>query len=263
MYVPDKLQQERNKTKIRDFDLQEVCNGVIHPVTGETITKYKTLANDSTTKITWEEAMCIEVGRLSQGYNNEQGTNTIKWMECEDIKNIPKNRTVTYARIVVDYRAQKSDPNRVCITARGNLIDYPHELTTRSAELTTKKIKWNSVISTEGAKYMYIDIKIKYLATPLDRFEYMRIPIEIIPTEFEILYNLKNKVKNGFVYMQIEKGMYGLPQAGILANKLLRKRLAPHGHYKIPHTPGLWKHIHRPIQFTLVVDDFGAKYVGK
>ena len=63
--------------------------------------------------------------------------------------------------------------------------------------------------------------------------------------------------------MQIEKGMYGLPQAGILANKLLRKRLAPHGYYEVPHTPGLWKHISRPISFTLVVDDFGIKYQGK
>ena len=63
--------------------------------------------------------------------------------------------------------------------------------------------------------------------------------------------------------MQIERGMYGLPQAGILANKLLRKRLAPHGYYELPHTPGLWKHVSLPIQFSLVVDDFGVKYVGK
>ena len=91
----------------------------------------------------------------------------------------------------------------------------------------------------------------------------MRTPIKIIPTAFEKLYNLTTKVKNGFVYMQIEKGMYGLPQAGILANKLLRKRLAPHGYYEIPHTPGLWKHIHWPIKFTLLVDDFVVKYVGK
>ena len=67
--------------------------------------------------------MCVELGRLSQGYKNEEGKNTIKWMECEDIKNIPKNRTVTYARIVMEYRAQKADPNRVRITARGNFID--------------------------------------------------------------------------------------------------------------------------------------------
>ena len=63
--------------------------------------------------------------------------------------------------------------------------------------------------------------------------------------------------------MQIERGMYGLPQAGILANKLLRKRLEPHGYYELSHTPGLWKHKSLPIQFSLVVDDFGVKYVGE
>ena len=43
--------------------------------------------------------------------------------------------------------------------------------------------------------------------------------------------------------------------------KLLRERLRPHGYYEVPHMPGLWKHISRPISFTLVVDDFGIKYV--
>ena len=63
--------------------------------------------------------------------------------------------------------------------------------------------------------------------------------------------------------MQIEKGMYGLPQAGILANKLLRTQLAPHGYFELPHTPGLWKYISRIVQFSLVVDDFGIKYKGE
>ena len=57
--------------------------------------------------------------------------------------------------------------------------------------------------------------------------------------------------------------MYGLPQAGMLANKLLKKRLAPHGYYEVPHTPGLWRHQFRPVMFTLVVDDLGVKYVGR
>jgi hypothetical protein len=56
--------------------------------------------------------------------------------------------------------------------------------------------------------------------------------------------------------------MYGLPQAGILANQLLRKRLAPHGYTEAKHTPSLWQHATRPISFTLIVDDFGIKYVG-
>ncbi len=53
--------------------------------------------------------------------------------------------------------------------------------------------------------------------------------------------------------------MYGLPQVGILANKLLKQHLAKHGYYEVTHTPGLWKHISRPNSFTLVVENFGIK----
>ena len=63
--------------------------------------------------------------------------------------------------------------------------------------------------------------------------------------------------------MEIVCRMYGLPQAGILAKQLLCKRLKPHGYYEVEHTPILWKHESLPIQFTLVVDDFGVKYIGK
>jgi hypothetical protein len=56
--------------------------------------------------------------------------------------------------------------------------------------------------------------------------------------------------------------MYGLPQAGILANQLLARSLAIHGYHQTKFTPGLWRHVTHPIQFTLVVDDFGVQYVG-
>jgi hypothetical protein len=58
--------------------------------------------------------------------------------------------------------------------------------------------------------------------------------------------------------------MYGLPQAGILAQNLLKKRLAKHGYRPTRHTHGLvWKHDTKPVMFYLVVDDFGVTYVGK
>ena len=61
----------------------------------------------------------------------------------------------------------------------------------------------------------------------------------------------------------VQKGrMYGLPQAGILAQQLLEERLNKHGFYQ-NKAPGLWTHNTRPISFTLVVDDFEIKYVGK
>jgi hypothetical protein len=57
--------------------------------------------------------------------------------------------------------------------------------------------------------------------------------------------------------------VWGTPQAGIAANKLLCKQLAPHGYYECKQMPGLWKHKTWPISFTLAVDDFGMKYVNK
>jgi hypothetical protein len=57
--------------------------------------------------------------------------------------------------------------------------------------------------------------------------------------------------------------MYGLPQAEIIAQELLADRLQNHGYTQSKTTPGLWLHKLRPIQFSLVVDDFGVKYVGK
>jgi hypothetical protein len=70
-------------------------------------------------------------------------------------------------------------------------------------------------------------------------------------------------VSDGHVYIEVQKGMHGLPQAGILANQLLSRRLAIRGYHQTKFTPGLWRHATRPIQFTLVVDDFGVQYVGK
>lgn len=55
----------------------------------------------------------------------------------------------------------------------------------------------------------------------------MHIPIDLIPHEFSVQYNLYEKVTNGHVYIQIEKGMYGLPWAGILANKLFQENSTP------------------------------------
>eukprot|EP00957_Ditylum_brightwellii_P193509 14735874-Ditylum_brightwellii.AAC.1 len=57
--------------------------------------------------------------------------------------------------------------------------------------------------------------------------------------------------------------MYGLPQAGTLANEQLTEYLALYGYFPTRCTPRLWQHTTRDIQFTLVVDDFGIKYTNK
>ena len=96
---------------------------------------------DPITNEVWSTAFGKEWGRMAQGdtKTGEKGTNSTFVMTYEEIKNIPKDRVVTYARIVVDFCPQKKDPNRVLITAGGNRIKYPGELTTRTADLTTLK----------------------------------------------------------------------------------------------------------------------------
>ena len=73
---------------------------------------------------------------------------------------------------------------------------------------------------------------------------------------------MENKNYNGFLYCEIRKVIFGFHQAGKLANTLLKKRLATYGYIECMHTPGLWPHIFCPVQFTLVVDDFGVKFIG-
>ena len=66
----------------------------------------------------------------------------------------------------------------------------------------------------------------------------------------------------GYIF-KIHRGIYGLSLSWILAQKLLAECLAKKGYYQCECTPGLWRHKWRPVMFTLIVDDFGVKYVGE
>eukprot|EP00804_Cyclotella_cryptica_P027479 CCRYP_007450-RA/>CCRYP_007450-RA protein AED:0.29 eAED:0.29 QI:0/0/0/1/1/1/3/0/633 len=211
LFIPDKFASQ-TATYEDSILLEHMANGVVHPITQETITKYEKLANVPIMKDTWMKAMCKELGRLAQGTE--------------------PSRT----------------PGLLLIIGRKKRIRIELE---------------SHTLSTPGAKFGAADVGNFYLATPLDRFEYMRIKAELVPEDFKRQYKLHDKIYKGFIYMEIRRGCYGLPQSGILANKLLKKRLAKHGYFEVAHTPGLWKHVSRPVQFTLVVDNFGIKYVGE
>ena len=94
------------------------------------------------------------------------------------------------------------------------------------------KILFNSVGSAEGARFMTINISNFYLNAPLKRSEYLRIKMSDIPPETIQEYNLKDTAtEDGYVYIKATKGMYGLPQAGLLANTLIEKQLNRHGYF--------------------------------
>ena len=60
--------------------------------------------------------------------------------------------------------------------------------------------------------------------------------------------------------MEIQKRIYGLPQARNIANSKLKLHLAKFGYESALINPGLWWHQTRPLQFSLELNDFGVKY---
>ena len=226
--------------------------------------KYTSLLRHPTYKATWGKAAADEFGRLAQGVGGRiKGTDTIKFIRKSAVP-IERLKDVTYGKFECKVRPEKADPNRVRLAVGGDRITSVIDVSTPTAEMLVSKILFNSVVSTKGAKFMTMDIKNFYLMTPLNRPEYLKLKLSQIPDEIIEEYGLREKATpDGSVYVEINKGMYGLPQAGVLANELLEKRLNKHGYYQSKLVPGLWKHETRPITFALTVDDFGVKYTRK
>ena len=141
-------------------------------------------------------------------------------------------------------------------------IRFIQDVGTPTANLLLIKIFFNSVISTPGAKFATADISNFYLMTPLKRPEYAKIKLSDIPEEVIKEYKLNEKATpDGWIYIKVIRGMYGLPQAGSLGHDLLETRLNKEGYFQSQIVPGFWKHKTKPIQFVLVVDDFGIKWI--
>lgn len=157
---------------------------------------------------------------------------------------------------------------RIRGTYGGNKSDYQGDVSAHTADLTTIKLLLNATIS-ENAHFATVDIKDFYLGTELERPEYMRITRPQLPQDIIDRYQLEDLFHRGVnrrddcVMVEIVKGIYGLPQAGRLAQEKLVKLLAANGYRSTANTPSLFKHDTRPVMFTLVVDDFAVKYHGE
>jgi hypothetical protein len=139
-------------------------------------------------------AFVKDFGSMCQGDNKSgaKGTNAMFVMKLEKVDHTTAARLATYANIIVNYCPPKDDRYQICITAGGNLINYLGELMTCTADIMTSKLHWNSVLSTQQAKYICLDLKNFYLSAPLNRYEYMHIPISMFPV-----------VVKGYIYLKI------------------------------------------------------------
>ena len=192
----------------------------------------------------WSRSLDNELGRLTQGFRNQvKGTDTMEFIPKQ---NVPQDRKVTYSNFVCDYRPLKSEPFRVRMTVGGDKLEYPDETASPAASLIETKLIINCVISDHSkfnSKFCAIDLKDFFLKTPMTRPEFLRIHSRYLSPDFRTEYKLNDLIdSDGYVYFQVNKGMYGLKQAAILAYKLLVQRFKNRGYYPIPLTTGLFKH---------------------
>ena len=97
----------------------------------------------------------------------------------------------------------------------------------------------------------------------MEKHEYYKLSINLIPQEVIYEYNFMENKINGFPYVRVEKGIYGLVQAVIIALMALKEHLRPFGYEPVPINTVLWCHNKNGITINLVVDNLGIKYQRK
>jgi hypothetical protein len=110
---------------------------------------------------------------------------------------IDRRSDVAHTRVVCKVRPTKADPNQTHITIGGNTINYTSDCGTKTGSHETVKLVINSTLFMPGAKYMTADLSNFYLNIPLDRPEYARIQLSVIPQEVIDEYKLEQYAHNG------------------------------------------------------------------
>ena len=80
-------------------------------------------------------------------------------------------------------RPQKAETHPTRLTVGENIINFPGDVKTPTLDLITANLIFNSVLSTKNAKFMFVDITNFYLNNTTDIYEYMKLPLDIIPEE--------------------------------------------------------------------------------
>ncbi len=173
----------------RKYPLQFLCNlayAVLDDETGDLL-EYRHLIKHPKYKDVLTKSFSKEIVRLATM------TETIFFIQKDAI---PQERQgdETYARIVCVYRDGKKDKYCTRITMGGNLVNYPGDCGTPTADLLTVKLLLNSIISTPHAKFMTLDLKDFYVMTPMKCYEYFQMKLELFPHDIIDKYDLTNKV---------------------------------------------------------------------
>ena len=179
------------------------------------------------------------------------GTDTFDFINKNEVP-LDHYKDVPYGQIFCSYREVKTDPYQEQLVPGGNIINYPGDLGTPTADILIVKLLLNSVVSTPGAEFFTADTSSFYLITPRKCKKYVGLNLS---------YMLEDVVEHCYIFIAIKREMYGLPQAGLLSQGLLEERVGKRGYYQSEYTTVLWLHKTCSIELFLCVDDFEVKYV--
>ena len=144
--------------------------------------------------------LCQGIGKGSKGLKNQriERTDTFRVIRYNNIP-LDRRKEIAYTNLVCEYREQKADPNRTRVTVGGNIIFYPGDVDTPPGLLEFVKLIINSVLSCRNVRFACFDVCNFYLATPMDRSEFVQIHIEDISKYFISEYNLMPSIHNGWI----------------------------------------------------------------
>ena len=130
------------------------ANSVTHQISGVT-QEYRHLIKGTERKI-WEISFANELGQLSKGIREVKGTSTVMLIPKSKV---PKEKKVTYGKIVCEIKPEKEEKERTRLTVGGNVLDFTGNPSAPTASVTTEMFVFNSVVSTPGARCLLADIE--------------------------------------------------------------------------------------------------------
>jgi hypothetical protein len=152
------------------------------------------------------------------------------------------------------------DKHRVRLSADGSTSDYEGERTSQMVDIDTVKVNLNHLVSDETLDYCTLDLTDMYLMSKLLHPEYMWMMLSLLPHDLRVRFHMDHLPEKSKILWRIDNALYGLPQAGHLAQMDVVKLVETGGYYMDAHVPNLFHHQTRPLTFLLWVDDFFITY---
>ena len=182
--------------------------------------------------------MSNDIGRLFQGLGYIQRTNTSVSSIGKKPPEAPRSRIAASSAVF----GPRIERHIECDSQWEDKIKFDGPVSTLTSDLTTYKLHWNIVILTPCAKCLVVDVKKYCLNNLMAKHEYYKIVLSLIPQDVIVKYNLVDNQTNIFIYVRVEKRIYGPVQAGTIIHTELKEHLRSFIYEPVPINLEFWLH---------------------